>query len=114
MAMETYTSLALFKDCLARLEECKAQSELIDKELEARKKEAYNLGVEKRNQGCWDEAVQAFEKAGNYSDAATQIKATRYLEGETERSLKNWDDAILTSMSTRSLTTTKRSSRKPL
>lgn len=54
----------------------------------------YDKGVSLRAEKQWDEAVQEFKQAGNYSDASTQILATYYAEGEYKREIQDWDGAI--------------------
>ena len=54
----------------------------------------YDKGISLTADGKWDEAVSEFEQAGDYSDAATQILATRYHEGEAKRSAGDWDGAV--------------------
>ena len=54
----------------------------------------YAEGEAKRTAEKWDEAVTAFGKAGDYSDAAKQIQATYCAEGEEKQAAKEWDEAI--------------------
>jgi len=54
----------------------------------------YDQGVSLRAAEKWDEAIAAFEQAGDYSDAAEQIKATRYQEGKAKQTAQDWDGAL--------------------
>ncbi len=54
----------------------------------------YNNAVALREAGQYEEAIEAFVDLGNYSDAATQVKATYYAEGEAKRDAHDWDDAV--------------------
>ncbi len=45
-------------------------------------KSQYDLGVTLREEKKWDEAREAFAKAGNYSDAVEQIKETKYQQAK--------------------------------
>lgn len=54
----------------------------------------YDKGVSLRNAGQWEEAVAEFNQAGEFNDAATQVLATRYAEGEAKLAAQNWDGAV--------------------
>ncbi len=54
----------------------------------------YNHAVSLRAAEDWDGAREAFASAGGYSDAATQIKATYYAEGEAKREAGEWTEAV--------------------
>ncbi len=54
----------------------------------------YEIGEEKRAAQDWEGAVAEFRKAGGYSDATTQINATRYVEGEAKRAAQDWEGAV--------------------
>lgn len=54
----------------------------------------YNQAVGLREKGQYDEAVVLFTELGKYSDAETQILATRYAEGEAKRKVQDWDGAV--------------------
>ena len=38
--------------------------------------------------------MAAFEKAGDWKDAETQVKETKYLQAIDKREKENWEDAI--------------------
>ncbi len=54
----------------------------------------YRKAESLRANGRYEEAVAAFKNAGDYSDAATQIKATYYAEGEVKRAAGEWTEAV--------------------
>ncbi len=54
----------------------------------------YRKAESLRANGRYEEAVAAFTNAGDYSDAATQIKATYYAEGEAKRTAGEWTEAV--------------------
>ncbi len=54
----------------------------------------YNHAVSLRAAGQYEEAVAAFTELEGYSDAATQVLATYYAEGETKRKAQDWDGAV--------------------
>ena len=54
----------------------------------------YDKALQFQANGQWEEAVAAFAEAGEYSDAATQVFATYYLEGETKRNVGDWEGAV--------------------
>lgn len=57
-------------------------------------KTRYNSALELRANGHWEEAVEAFAKLGEYSDAEAQVPATYYAQGETLRNAGDWDGAV--------------------
>ena len=54
----------------------------------------YNAAIKLRNAGQYDEAVTAFERMGDYKDAAAQIPATYYAKGEALRTSGEYDSAV--------------------
>ncbi len=54
----------------------------------------YDKGMALREAGKWEEAISEFEQAGEYSDAITQISATKYREGAVKREAQDWDGAL--------------------
>jgi len=54
----------------------------------------YDLGVELREKGTWDEAIAAFKHAGKYNDAEDQVFITYYAEGNDYMEQGAWEKAI--------------------
>ena len=54
----------------------------------------YDLGMSLRAEKKWPDAIAAFEHAGKYSDAETQVKETKYMQAFDKREQHNWDAAI--------------------
>jgi hypothetical protein len=54
----------------------------------------YDLGMSLRAEKKWPDAIRAFEHAGTYSDAETQVKETQYMQACEKREQHNWDAAI--------------------
>ena len=54
----------------------------------------YDLGMSLRAEKKWPDAIAAFEHAGTYSDAETQVKETKYMQAFDKREQHNWDAAI--------------------
>ena len=70
-----------------------AESEYEDS-FERASKPYYDLGISLRAGKNWADAIRAFEQAGAYSDAETQVKETKYMQACEKREQHNWDAAI--------------------
>ena len=70
-----------------------AESEYEDS-FERANKPYYDLGMSLRAEKKWPDAIRAFEHAGTYSDAETQVKETKYMQACDKREQHNWDAAI--------------------
>lgn len=60
---------------------------------ERARKVLYNLGTKKREAQDWEGAVQAFEQAESYGDAATQITETRYQQAAALNKAGKYEEA---------------------
>lgn len=60
---------------------------------ERARKVLYNLGTKKREAQDWEGAVQAFEQAESYGDAATQITETRYQQAASLNKAGKYEEA---------------------
>lgn len=76
---ETYSSLALFKDCLTRMTACQAKSKEVAAEQASRsaaKKEAtYQAAIALEESGEYQKAISAFEQIKDYKDSKDHIAA---------------------------------------
>ena len=68
LAAETYDGLGLFRDSRERAGNCRES--------------VYNVGIQMREAGDWDGAVNVFSHLGVYSDTVTQILETYYLQAK--------------------------------
>lgn len=78
-AAESYTRLALFKDCLTRLSQCQTQSKEVLAEREARstakKEAAYQAAVKLEESEKYEEAIEEFNTISGYKDSQAHINA---------------------------------------
>ena len=58
------------------------------------KQEKYQQAVTLRENGQYEEAIAAFEKLGDYSDAEVKIKEIKYQQAMALRRSGQYDEAI--------------------
>lgn len=74
-AQAIFSELALYKDSLMKVAECKTTSEEILKAEAAAKETAYQEALALENAGNYESAIEAYKKLNDYMDSAERIAA---------------------------------------
>ncbi len=76
---EIYAGLALFKDCLTRMNECQSQSKIVEEEQKAReetrKESSYQEALALEEKGDYQQAIDIFKLIQGYKDSKAHITA---------------------------------------
>ena len=80
-AIDIYSELALFKDCLTRLISCQDNKQAVDNEIKTRREkqleEKYQKALALEEKGLYEEAIVLFSEIKDYKDSKKHIEACK-------------------------------------